>query len=307
MTTSRRLSILAALVVLLFFVSSCSLPGSTSASSQALFQVIQKSAKAMQKLKAVHFDMTLTDSLNSNPGTPTAGSPPLQPFTITVKASGDSVPPDQASTSLTVNTGLQGSQAIKLAEVVIGKQIYIQNSKGKWFLLEINQSAPQGSSIPLSRLNPTNYNKLLGLVQKAKITDHGDENLGGQSLRHFTIAFGKDSLQDFLNATGSLNSSSLQQQQLNSLLKGITLQRASLDAWIDESTSYVHRIALKFVMSINLNAIGGTATPGSSSSAIPPTTTSVETTIDYSKFNVPVTIQAPANATPTSDFLKIFQ
>ena len=307
MTTSRRLSILAALVVLLFFVSACSLPGSTSPSSQALFQVIQKSANAMQKLKAVHFDMTLSDSVNSNPGTPTTGSSPLQPFTITVKASGDSVPPDQASTSLTVNTGLQGSQAIKLAEVVIGKQMYIQNSKGKWFLLEINQSASQGSSLPLTGLNPTDYNKLLGLVQKATITDHGDENLGGQNLRHFTITFGKDSLQDFLNATGTLNASSLQQQQLNSLLKGITLQRASLDTWIDESTSYAHRIALKFVISINLNAIGGTATPVSSSSAIPPTTTSVETTIDYSKFNVPVTIQAPANATPTSDFLKIFQ
>ncbi len=64
MTTSRRLSILAALVVLLFFVSACSLPGSTSPSSQALFQVIQKSANAMQKLKAVHFDMTLSDSVN---------------------------------------------------------------------------------------------------------------------------------------------------------------------------------------------------------------------------------------------------
>jgi hypothetical protein len=47
----------------------------------------------------------------------------------------------------------------------------------------------------------------------------------------------KDSLQDFLNATGALNASSLQQQQLNLLLKGITLQRASLDAWIDESSS----------------------------------------------------------------------
>jgi hypothetical protein len=141
----------------------------------------------------------------------------------------------------------------------------------------------------------------------ATITDHGDVNLGGQNLRHFTIAFGKDSLQDFLNATGALNASSLQQQQLDLLLKGITLQRASLDAWIDESTSYVHRIDLKFVISVDLNAIGGTATPGSSSSGIPPTTTSVETTIDYSKFNVPVTIQAPANATPTSDLLRIFQ
>lgn len=307
MTTSRRFFILAALVVLLLFVSACSLPGSTSSSSQALFQVIQKSANAMQKLKAVHFDMTLSDSVNSNPGTPTAGSPPLQPFTIAVKASGDSVPPDQASTSLTVNTGLQGVKAITLAEVVIGKQIYIQNSKGKWYLLEINQSTSQGSPLPLSGLNPIDYNKLLNIVQKATITDHGDENLGGQNLRHFTIAFGKDSLQDFLNATGTLNASSLQQQQLNSLLKGITLQRASLDTWIDESTSYVHRIDLKFVISINLNAIGGTATLGTSSSAIPPTTTSVETTIDYSKFNVPVTIQAPANATPTSDLLKIFQ
>jgi hypothetical protein len=61
------------------------------------------------------------------------------------------------------------------------------------------------------------------------------------------------------------------------------------------------------VISVDLNAIGGTATPETGSSAIPPTTTSVETIIDYSKFNVPVTIQAPANATPTSDLLKIFQ
>ena len=305
MTTSRRLPFLATLVVLLFLASACSLPGSTSSSSQALFQVIQKSAKAMQKLKSVHFDMSFSDTENTTPGTPTAGSPPLQPFTITVKASGDSVPPDRTSTSLTVNTGLQGGQAIKLAEVVIGKQIYIQNSKGKWFLLEINPSAPQGSSLPLSGLNPTDYNKLLNIVQKATITDHGDENLGGQNLRHFTIVFGKDSLQDFLNATGALGASSLQKQQLNLLLKGITLQRASLDTWIDESTSYVHRIDLKLVISVDLNAIGGTATTGSTQ--VPPSITSIEAIIDYSNFNVPVTIQAPANATPTSDLLKIFQ
>lgn len=307
MTTSRRLSFLAALVGLLFLVSACGLLGSTSSSSQPPIQVIQKSAQAMQQLKAVHFDMTFSDSENFNPGTPTAGSPSSQSSTTAVKASGDSVPPDETSTSFTYNTGLQGGKAIKVAEVVIGKQIYFQNAKGKWYLLEINQSGSQRSSFPLSGLNPTDYNKLLGIVQKATITDHGDENLGGQNLRHFTITFGKDSLQDFLNATGALNNSPRQQQQLNSLFKGITLQRASLDVWIDESTSYVHRIDVKFVATVDMN-INGSATPlGFSTSGIPPMTTSVEATINYSNFNVPVTIQAPANATPTSDFLKIFR
>jgi len=31
------------------------------------------------------------------------------------------------------------------------------------------------------------------------------------------------------------------------------------------------------------------------------------TTIDYSKFNAPVTITAPSNATPTSNILQAFQ
>jgi hypothetical protein len=45
-------------------------------------------------------------------------------------------------------------------------------------------------------------------------------------------------------------------------------RKASLDVWIDESTSYVHRMELKFSLKTNLSSLGNTATTTSIQAAL---------------------------------------
>jgi hypothetical protein len=62
---------------------------------------------------------------------------------------------------------------------------------------------------------------------------------------------------------------------------------ASVDLYIDENQFYVHRTQLKVNLGVDNN--GKTST------------TTIDTTVDLSNFNRPVTITVPANATPLTD------
>jgi hypothetical protein len=74
---------------------------------------------------------------------------------------------------------------------------------------------------------------------------------------------------------------------------------------IDESTYYVHQMEIKFTMNINMAALVTPTT--SSSSASSNISTALDITINYSNFNAPITIKAPANATLTNNILTVFQ
>ena len=295
-------SLLLSLVIVLLFVSACSSITGSSGSSQTALQILQKSANAMKGLKTVHFDMNLGESLKLSTTTSTSTTP--SNYTINVKANGDEVLPNQVSLQLTTAINGSSSSNIKFAETVTGGKVYIQNTKGKWFVLDESQFKSAGSN-PFAGTNVSGYNTLLTLAQKATFVDHGDQTLNGQSLRHITVNLGKNTLSDLLNATGALNKLNTQQQQdMNKLLKSIQLQNASLELWIDESTYYVHQMEIKFTMNINT---AGLVTPtAGSSSASSNVSTATDITINYSKFNAPVTITAPANATPTNNILSIF-
>ena len=184
---------------------------------------------------------------------------------------------------------------MNISEIILGRQLFMQITKGQWYVLSSNLQGASGN--PFVGSDISNYNSLLGLAQKAQITDHGDQTLNGQNLRHITITFGQDALKELLNATGQ---TSLQQQQVtNKLLNQITLQQSTLDAWIDEATSYVHRLELKLNLAVKGGPAGDSGTPAIS--PIPPSmTTGVDTIIDYSKFNESITITAPAHAIPAS-------
>jgi hypothetical protein len=283
--------------MLLLLMTACSIPGVNA--SKSTLALLQSSDSAMKQLKTEHVVMNSTSTSTINLGTSSSTSPTQS--TAKVKMTGDIALPDQSSMQLTLNTGTANQNInITISMVMMGQQLYIQNSKGKWY--QLNNTLFKGSSNnPFASSNVTGYNQLLALAQKANFTDRGIETLNGASLRHITVTFGKDALADLLNATGQ-NLPSSQQADINKLLSNITINKLTLDLWIDEATSYVHRMELKMGITINGGATSTTSSTGVSSGI----TSDSDIVIDYSKFNEPVKITAPAGATPTDNILSVF-
>ena len=262
--------------------------GTNGSGSSPAGQVLQDSFNAMKQLKAVHLDMKFSAGLNFG----TTGTTTAQPITINLVGNGDAVMPDKDIVHLDMGQGNN------LSEITLGKQVYIQDAKGQWYVLSASTFKGAAQN-PFTSMNAANYNTLLNVAQKATLIDHGDQTLNGQSLRHITVVFGKNALKDLLNATGETSKfSAAQQQHLDTLLNNIKLVNPTLDVWIDEATHYVHRMELKFSLSIDTSSL---KTGTTSTSSMPSNfSTSVDAILDYSKFNESITISAPANAIPTS-------
>src|SRR5258708_36084017 len=96
-----------------------------------------------------------------------------------------------------------------------------------------------GASNPLPSASLPNFNQVLELSKHAQVTDHGDQSLNGENLRHITISLDKNGLKDLLNSTGQLISlTGSSQQMVDQFLNSTKNFQASLDFWIDESPSY---------------------------------------------------------------------
>ncbi len=302
-TTHKKHYILFFAMAMILLLGACSTPGS----SQSTGQLLQNSLNAMKQLKAVHVDMKLATTLMGTSNTPSATSTAPRGITVNISASGDEVMPDKTSIHLSLGQGI--GNGYSLSEITLGKQIYIQNSKGQWYAL--NESSLKGiSGNPFTQINTANYNNLLAIAQKATYSDHGVQTLNGQSLRHITVTFDKNALKDLLNASGQVDKlTTLQKQKLDAVLNNIKLINPTLDLWIDEATSYVHRMELKFGLNINLSSLLSSVTPtnNSKSSSTPSSiTTNFDAVIDYSKFNESITISAPSNTIPTDNPISIF-
>jgi hypothetical protein len=288
---------------LVLLISACSQPitGPTSGTGSSLtaLQVLQKSANAMQQLKSAHVEMQSADSLQAANATATVGTPTTMgtptTFSLTVKGSGDEALPDQEQLSLTEN------QNTHLTEIVQGNKVYVQNAQGQWYVLD--KSAFRGIiGNPFSGIN-VDQNSLLALIQNSQITDHGTEALNGQNLRHITAILNKDGLRQLLNDNPQL-AGSVGQQNIDTILNNTKSFVSSVDVWIDESQFYVHRTELKLNLTADTNGLSGT--PSTSSSLPSSITANIDTTIDLSHFNVPVTITPPANAISTNNPGAIF-
>jgi hypothetical protein len=261
-------------------------------------QLLESSIIAMKQLKTTHFEMTTV--------TQTSGAASHQGSGMNLKDSGDQAFPDELSMHLTINSA-GASQRVNLAEVVKGQKVYIQNPKGKWYMLD--NAAIEAGANPLAGANVSNYNNLLNLAEKqAKLTDHSSETINGATVRHISANFDNLVLQDLLTATGQFNGLSVQERtKVENALKNAKLEKPTLHLWIDEATSYVRRMELKFVMNVDNSATATTSKAGSASNTPSVMSTSVDTTIDYSKFNLPVKIAAPTSATMTTNVAQIFQ
>jgi hypothetical protein len=293
------------LACMMLLISACGTGnggGSTTGSSTPVAsltpaQLLQRTATTMGQLKSVSYTMNSADGVTLP--SLSASSSKSQTISTTIKASGVTVSPDD--TKLQLSVAILG-QTLSFSEVVKDQKVYVQNQKGQWYV--VNKSASQLSSI--ANTDVTGYNKLLAL-KDIKVTDDGKTTLNGASMRHLTITFGNGALSDLLNTTGTLNSlPASQKQQMSKLLKDMTMKNTVLDVWIDNTTAYLSRLQLQFDLNMNMDISKLiTPTPGTAASTLS-MDINQNTTIDYSKFNVPVTITAPSNATPTSDITKVF-
>jgi hypothetical protein len=291
-------------VVLLISACSSTVTGPTATSSLTPLQVIQKSADAMNQLKSSHIELQSSNSIqvtNAASTTPAASGTPQANATavtntgtptnasFTIKGSGDEALPDQEQLKLTINPG------ISLAQIVQGNKIYVQNQQGQWFVLDKSQFTGMVGN-PFASVN-IDQNSLLGLVQHSNITDHGSDTLNGQKLRHISASLDKTALRQLLSDNPQLKGA-LGQQNIDTVLNNTKSFTSSIDVWIDETQFYLHRTELKLNLAVDTTGAEGTA-PSS-------VTTNLDSIVDLSKFNDPVTITPPANATPTDNPAAIF-
>jgi hypothetical protein len=300
MAVSKARFIFVALVAIVLLTSACTSTGGHPNSPTAL-QVLQKSVTAMKQLTSAHIAMKISDTVSATSGTSTATPVGTSQATIHLSGNGDEVLPDKFALHITIGQNGTGASNMNLAEIILGRQLFVQNTKGQWYVLSGGR-VQGGSSNPFAGASISNYNSLFGLAQKARIADYGDQTLNGKSLRHITVTFGEDALKELLNATGQTST----QQDSSELLNEITLQQSTLGVWIDEATSYVHRLELKLNLTLKGEPSHNSGTPTLSSTPSS-MTTGVDTILDYNKFNASITISAPAHAIPTSNLLDIIQ
>lgn len=268
---------------------------STPVASLTPAQLLQRTATTMGQLKSVSYTMSSVGGMTL-PSFSTASSK-SSTISTTTKASGVAVPPANAKLQLSMT--ILG-QTLTFSEVVKGQKVYIQNQKGQWYV--VDKSASQVSSF--ANTDVTGYDKLLTL-KDVKVTDDGKTLLNGASMRHLTITFGKNALSDLMNTTGTLNNlTASEKQQMGKALQNMTIKNTVLDVWIDNTTAYLSRFQLQFDLNMDMSKLI-TPTPGTSASSLS-LDMNQNTTIDYSKFNAPVTIATPSNATPTSNITKVF-
>lgn len=312
-------SLIAGIVMttLLVLLSACSpSTGGTGGSGLTVLQVLQNSSSAMSKLNSAHIDLRASGSgqavTNNTTATPTATTTPAtgtptpttSQVSFNVAGTGDEALPNEETMQFSV-TQTATNTTNHLAQIVQGDKVYIQNTKGQWYVLD--KSALKGYvDNPFSGIQAPDLTELIGLLEHTQITDNGVQSLNGMNLRHITVALDKTALKQFLSNNQQLIDI-LGQQNLNAIIDNTKTFSASVDVWIDQTNFYVHRTELKFNLNADTSSLGQYVTPVTSASLVPSNvTTNLDSIVDLSNFNAPVTITPPANAIPTSDPTTVF-
>jgi hypothetical protein len=294
--------ILLVLLPVLLLISACSPSLGTGNSSLTVLQVLQNSAKAMKDLKSAHIE-TKTNGTLQTLGTPGTQKPTTaSSLMFKVSGSGDEALPNEEQLQVTVSQG--NSSPANLAEIVQGDKVYVQNTKGQWYVL--NKSELEGfTGNPFAGINGLDPNALLGLLEDTQITDHGDELLNGESLRHISVALDKAGFKKILDSDPQLGNL-FGQQNIETILNSTKLFASSLDLWIDETNFYVHRTEFKINVDEDISSLRQSLTPVVSLPLPAGVITSLDSTLDLSKFNDPVMITPPTGAIPTDNPISIF-
>ncbi len=264
---------LGGLLALLLLLAACSVPGLGATSTPS--QTLQNSAAAMAKLNSVHVDLQTT--LNARANNASGG------VTFSLTGHGDAALPSDASINLALG------QNPLLAVISKGSKVYVQTGNGVWYWLDKNTIKNAAQNF-FSQSLATRLGQIMTVVENANLTDHGQESLNGTSLDHITATLDQQTLQTLNTQLAGLLPQGVQTGQSQ-------ITAASLDLWIDQSTGYVHQAILNVTTQVDMTALKPFM--GQSNSGITgvvPVT--VKAQVNFSKFNQPVNIQAPANSVP---------
>jgi hypothetical protein len=283
-----------ALTAALLILGACSSTPSSSSSSKSkvpTLQVLQNSQKAMSQLKSAHVVLNMKGT-GQQTGSTTAPSN----ITFSVTGSGDEALPNEEKMQLTTTQSVTNATS-NLNEIYVGNTLYVQNDGGQWYAL----NGVNNVSNPFAGFGSLSITQLLDLLAHTQITDHGDQSLNGVTLRHITMKLDKYALEQLLDSNKQLVNL-LGQQNINNAINHAKSFSATLDLWIDETTFYVHRSELKLNLNVDTASVKQsiTPTPGATTQAAIPSSviTNLDSIVDLSNFNAPVTITPPASATP---------
>mgnify|MGYP001313760741 CR=1 FL=1 len=283
--------------MLLLVLAACSPSTGTSSngtSSLTVAQVLQNATTKMQQLKSVHFVTNVKGNVQASG----SSSSTSNSVTFALTGNGDEMMPDSERLQVALNPSMS------LSEIVLGNKVYIQNTKGQWYVIDKDTLASYTGN-PFNGINMPDTNQMLAIAESAQITDHGDQSLNGATLRHITVTFDKASFKQFLTNNDQLKGL-LGKQDIAPIIDNTKSFLATLDLWIDEGTSYLHRTELKFNLDANLSSLSSMVTP--TTGTVPSNvTTNVDSIVDLSQFDAPITITPPSNAIPTNNPMAIFQ
>lgn len=266
------------LITLIFFLTACS-TSSLASSLPSPAQMLQNSANAMSQLKSAHIDFQANLNIQVVTTTPTNSNANGLAFDVTGHS--DVAAPDKVSLDLSLG------QTPLFSLRVIGQKVYAHGKDGSWLLLDKSQ-VKDGVQNFFSQSLTQRTAQIMAMLQNAKLTDHGQESLNGKTLEHLTVTLDQQSLKALSEQLNGMLSTDLQSGQNQ-------LQQATLDLWIDQSTWYVHQAKLDVVTHVDGSKIPMLAEQqGNGSAAIVPVELKIQ--VNFSKFNEPVDIQAPANA-----------
>lgn len=288
-------------ILLLGLLLAACAPGmtGTTTSNLTVKDVLLKSAGAMQKLQTSHVDANANIQLSSTSpqtpsatnGTPTVTTPSNVSFTVT--ASGVQKLPQEMQLNMSVNAL---NQTTKINEVTTSDKVYIQNSQNnQWYVTDRQMLENAGSNYFSGVTIDTN--SLLASLQTIKLTDHGDETVNGQSLRHITADIDKATFAKLVQDNPQLKSY-FGQQDINTFLNNVKSFSSTVDVWIDEQNFYLHQTELK------LDTTGNTST--ATQHTLSSLSIKLDSTLKLSQFNQPVTITPPAQATPIDNPADLF-
>jgi hypothetical protein len=259
-------------IALLFILVACSAPGVGSGTPTPA-QTLANSAAAMNKLSSVHFDLQTVLATQGNGAT--------TGVTYTVTGQGDAAKPDQVAVNLEAGSPL-------LSLVSSGPKVYVQVKGGSWYSADKSQIKDAEQNF-FSQSLAQRLGQIMGLLQNAQLTDHGQEKVNGQSLDHITATLDAQTLKTLSSELNGLAPTPDQSGQNQ-------IKQATLDVWIDLATSYVHVAKLHTLTQVDASVIERFTGQKPNASGVLPITTNAQVT--FSKFNQPVTIQPPANSIP---------
>ncbi|HEY3991606.1 MAG TPA: LppX_LprAFG lipoprotein [Ktedonobacteraceae bacterium] len=259
------------MLALLFILGACSAPGAGSTSPS---QTLLNSGTAMSKLTSVHFDLQTSVAVQSN-------SSSANGVTYTVTGQGDAAAPDKVAVNLSAGSPL-------LSLVSSGQTVYVQLKGGQWYSVDKSKIKNAEQNF-FSQSLATRLGQIMGVLQNAQLTDHGQETINGQSLDHITATLDAQTLKSLSSELNGLAPAN-DQSNLNQITKAV------LDVWIDPTTSYVHVAKIDVVTQVDASALDQFS--GQKTGATGALPIEMKAQVTFSKFNQPVTIVPPANSTP---------